>query len=222
MFPDEPVPGLEEARRWLRREGTQIRRDARFPEGTETPYLAWRVEPDGNKPVVLPLSSGFRRVMEDAARQRQRETRLAAIQPELDALRDEQRAIRDKAVELGDSIALCKAVADRSVGDLGTLEALDGLLTAMLVAPKEEPSSGDRTEVERLRRLLDTLREQAYRDFLLDPADAFEAGLVTRRARQAAELLAMVEAEPFVAHVRTLVPTGTSSSPASTASCTTS
>jgi hypothetical protein len=203
-FPDDPVPALEEARRRLRIEGTTFTANDRFPEGTETPYLAWHVNPDDDEPIVLPLSDGFRSVLEEGTRQRARQTRLAAIGPAFDALRAELPPLREEAVALDSDTGIAQALSESHATDIAILEALDGMLGALLATPKEPPAASDRREVEELRTLLATLRSEAHRHMLLEPADAFRGGIVARRAATAARLRAMVEAPNFVEHVRTL------------------
>lgn len=199
------VPPLEEARRRLVIAGTQFTADDIFPSGTDTPYLAWPVEPDGDKPVVLPLSKEFRQVLDEATRRRQRETRLASIAPELDALRDELGPIRDKAHALVSDIAVVKALTATNARELALLEALDGLLGAMLQFPKATVSTGDRQDVEQLRTKLGTLKDEANKNMILDPPDTFTEGLIKRRDDEASELLGLVEAASLVDRVRVLV-----------------
>jgi monoamine oxidase len=201
----EPVPAdLAEARRALTVEGTSYVASHQFPEGTETPYVCWPVLPDGDEPVVLPLSPGFRDVMAEAVRERRRQTRLDVIQPQLDALAVELDAIRAQARRLSESIETCRILGERHATEVAILEALDGLLGALLAAPKAPPSAGDVQEVQRLRGQLAALRAEAHRHMLLEPAESFRAGLVARRDAEARELLALVESPPFVEHVRTL------------------
>ncbi len=200
----EPLPSLEEARLRLRLLGTTFTANHQFPEGTETPYVSWTVEPDRDEPVVLPLSKGFRRVLDNAQRQRQRETHLEAIRPSLDALTGELEALRQKARDLSSSIEVCRVLGERHAQEVLLLEALDGLLNALLATPKSPSDAGDRADVERLRGQLRTLLGEARRYMLLEPAESFQAGLVAGRARDAAELRALVEAPAFVEHVRAL------------------
>ena len=200
----EPLPSLEEARRRLRIEGTTFTASHQFPEGTETPYLAWAVAPDRDEPVVLPLSAEFRRVVEEATRQRQRQTRLEAIRPALEALEGELRVIRAKSTELSSDIRVCRILGESHGQEVAVLEALDGLLGAMLAFPKEPVDPDDRRDVEQLRTQLATLRTEAHRSMIIDPPDTFRAGLIRQRDQNARELKALIEATPFVEHIRVL------------------
>jgi hypothetical protein len=199
-----PMPSLEDARRRLRIEGTRFTASHQFPQGTETPYVAWAVEPDGDQPVVLPLSAQFRRVVEEATRQRQRQIRLDAIRPALDALARELRIVQAKATELSSDVEVCRTLGQSHAREVALLEALDGLLGAMLAFPKGSVDADDRRDVEQLRARLATLRTEAHRHLILDPPDAFRAELIRRRDRNARELRALIEAAPFVEDVRVL------------------
>jgi hypothetical protein len=199
-----PLLSLEEARRRLRILGTTFTASHRFPEGTETPYVAWSVEPDRDEPVLLPLSGEFRRVLEAATRQRQRQTRLDAARPVLDALARELPVVHAKATELSSDIEVCRILAESHAQEIALLEALDGLLGAMLAFPKEPVDADDRRDVEQLRTQLTTLRNEAHRHLILEPPDAFRAGLIRQRDQNARELRALIEAAPFVEHVRVL------------------
>lgn len=199
----EPVPALEQARRELRILGTQVTASNQFPDGTRTPYVAWAVEPDRDQPVVLPLSRGFRQVMAEATRERQRQLRLQTITPALDALTAELDSIRQKARELSDDIALGKSLAGTNARELAILEALDGLLGAMLQFPKATVPA-DRSAVDQLRTSLGALRTQGYQHMILAPPDAVQADLIARRDRNAAQLRGMIEEAAFVEHVRVL------------------
>jgi hypothetical protein len=200
----EPLPSLEEARRRLRIEGTTFTASHQFPEGTETPYLAWAVEPDRDQPVVLPLSAEFRRVIGEATRERQRQTRLETIKPALDELAGEVRVIRAKATELSSDIGVCRILGESHAQEVALLEALDGLLGAMLAFPKAAADADDRRDVEQLRTLLATLRTEAHRNMVLDPPDTFRAGLIQQRDQNARDLRGLIEASSFVDHVRVL------------------
>jgi monoamine oxidase len=198
------MPDLEEARRRLTIAATTFTASNDFPDGTETPYVNWPVEPDGDKPVVVPLSREFRKVIEEATRQRQRQTRLRAIAPALDALGGELDPIHDKAVELTSDVQLCKDLTQANAPEVALLEALDGMLGAMLAFPKAAVDPGDRRDVEQLRTLLGTLKTEAQRNMILDPPDSFKAGMIKRRDANAAALRAMIEDASFVEHVRVL------------------
>ncbi len=200
----DELPSLEEARRSLTIAGTRFTASNDFPDGTETPYVNWAVEPDGDKPVVLPLSLEFRKVIEEATRQRQRQTRLKAITPALDALRDQLDPIHDKAVDLTSDIQLCKDLTQANAPEIALLEALDGMLGAMLQFPKAAVDPTDRQDVENLRTLLATLRTEAQRDMIIDPPDAFKANMISRRKADAAALRQMFEDAQLVENVRVL------------------
>lgn len=202
---EEEVPPLDVARHRLRVEGTTFTASDVFPRGTETPYLAWFVRPDRDAPIVLPLSQSFRQVMRQAVEQRQREMRLRAVTPAIQALREEMRAIRLKAIELESDIHICNVLSESHAQDLAILEALDGLLNAMLRHPKGSVDAGDRLDVERLQGQLATLKSEAYRYLILEPPDQFRAGLVGRRNQEAADLRRLIEAPAFRDNVQTLV-----------------
>jgi hypothetical protein len=199
-----PMSSLEDARRRLRIAGTRFTASHDFPDGTETPYVAWGVQPDDDQPVVLPLSAAFRRVMEEAVRERRRQTRLQAISPDLEALRTDLTDIRTRARQLADDIALARTLGSSHAREIALLEALDGLLGAMLAFPKRTVDAGDRQDVEQLRTRLTTLRTEAQRHMVLDPPDEFRAGLIRRRDQNAAALRGMLEAAAFVERVRVL------------------
>ena len=181
-----------------------------FPEGTESPYVAWPVEPDDDAPIVLPLSAGFRGVMRDAVRERKRQTRLAAIQPQLDALDGELRAIRDKSEELEDTTKVFNAVTRDHAEDVLLLDALQGLVGMVLDKPKEPEDTRSgmgymrQRERELLRDRLRTLRSEAREHLLVEPAEEFERRMGQRRDTESRDLLALVESPNFVRHVRTL------------------
>ena len=202
---DETFPGLAQARRQLRERGHTILLEGHRSSYSIGPnYLRWGVSPQGDQPVVLPLSSGFQEVMREATERRRREARIRSVSPSFSALEGELREIRIQARLLSDTINLFDSLTEDQAQEIALLEALDGLIGVLLQFPKGPVDADDRRDVERLRQQLLTLKNEAHRNMILNPPDSLRANLVTERNQRATELRRRVEDSTFVEHIRTL------------------
>jgi hypothetical protein len=203
--PKPTFPGLRAARAELKSLSHQFTatNSGRLIVATDKPYLAWGV--DADKPIVLPMSKGFRSVMAAATEKREREARMRAVTPNFSDLDKQQKAIRRATMELHVTIAMYDNLLQTNRQEVGILEALNGMFEFLLKRPKAQPSSSDRADLVVLQSRLDQLRVQARTDLLIDPPDSQMSGKFKQRDAQSREVLRLVREASFVSNVKVLV-----------------
>lgn len=204
---DDPFPGVAQARRQLRQYGHNISiQGHRSTYRISIAFHDWEVSPQNNRPIVMPLSQGFREVMREATERRRREARIRSVSPAFAELSRELREIRSLTVELSSQINLFDRLIQDNAQELALLEALDGLMGVILQFPKEsDVDPDDRRDVEQLRQQFLNLKNQAHQNMILNPPDAFHARFVRDRNQNAADLRERIESTNFVERIRTLV-----------------
>lgn len=171
-----------------------------FIEVTNTPYLDWNVEPNPPKPILLPLTEGFKKFLKVTTEERKRLARFKAASPAFEQLeKKDLPEIRIGTSVLNDFVKFLKKWTKDDVGDILLLEALDGMLGAMLNHPKETVDKDDRTDAQKLHSKLAKLKDEARLHILLKPPHAPDV------EKQATDLLKILEDPAFVKRVKVLV-----------------
>ena len=218
-------PGLKTAQAELKHRAHTytITGDGRLLVSTDKPYLRWEVNTD--KPVVFPMSGGFRSLLATATERRQKEARARAVTPNFEAIDADQKALFFATLKLNNLVGhqpppgvpppppgirpLPYGEYDRVLqangAEVEMLEALDGLFGLLLNRPKSSPSRGDRADLVALRGRLERLRQQAHIDLLLQPPDSLVLGLYSLRDQQSREVLDKLREPNFVANARVLI-----------------
>jgi hypothetical protein len=167
---------------------------------TSTPYMDWNVVPDPPKPILLPLTEGFRKFLKETTEQRKRMARFKTASPTFEILeKKDLPAIRIGASTLGDFIKFLKKWTKKDVGDVLLLEALDGLLGAMLNHSKDAVDADKRADAQKLRDKLLKLKNEAHLHILLKPPSAPDV------EKEASDLLKILEDPAFVKRIKVLV-----------------
>ncbi len=169
-------------------------------QATDTPYLNWNVQPDPGKPVLFPLTEGFKKFLKETTEKRERMARYKAASPVFTALENNDLpSIRIKTEDLKLFIKWLKDWTKDDVSDVVILESLDGLLGAMLSHPLKAVDPDDKNKAKTLRAKLKVLKDEAYSDILLKPPNAPDV------EKEANDLLKDLEDTGFESRINTLV-----------------
>lgn len=140
---------------------------------TTTPYLDWDVQYEKGKPILFPLTAGFKKFLKEVTAKRKRMARYKAASPTFQTLKSKDLPdLKNKISTLKLYIKLLKEWTKGDVKDVLLLEALNGLLGAMLGHPKKKSDASDIVKVSNLRIKLLKLKNQAYYNYLIKPPDA--------------------------------------------------
>lgn len=200
--PDQRWKNYGTARRLLRESAFTYSgsNDSGTLQVTETPYLNWNVQPDPGKPILFPLTEGFKKFLKETTEKRERMARYKAASPAFTALENKDLlSIRINTEDLKLYIKWLRDWTKDDASDVVILESLDGLLGAMLNHPQKPMDQDDKNKATTLRAKLKVLKEEAYKDILLKPPNAPDV------EKAASDLLKDLEDPGFVSRIKTLV-----------------
>jgi hypothetical protein len=199
-------PGIRKARMQLKDVAHRFTAtgSGRYITVSEKPFLDWGIDTD--RPIVLPMSPGFRTVMATATERRQREARLRAVTPSFEALEKQRRELHVKTVVLEDLIARYDKVAAINRDEVAIALALDALLFRLAQQPKVPPSADERADLEVLRAHTKRLKAEATHHLLINPPDSMVVGgLFRERERRSQDVLKRLQDPSFLSNVKVLV-----------------
>lgn len=204
---DPPFPGLSEARRQLRQYGLEF---AAWEPGepfhdTAHAYAGWELDPDRAPVVLLPLSEGFARLLDQVAGGRKRDARVKALDPKVPPILEDLKELDQEARFLYKNLKNIQLATKRCAKAIAPLHSLDMMLGCMRAAPKrgEDPSANDDYLAGLLQGRLHTLIDEATKHVLVRrPSLEF---LYSKYDAEADALLEHLERPAFLANLKTLI-----------------
>jgi hypothetical protein len=202
---DRAPDDLAALRTALKIAGTTFTADSdRFPNGTRTPYVAWKV--DASKPLAFPCSTAFVKLRRHEREERAKQERFGALKADFERLESMRREIHATALDLYEGvIKFYDEFVEPIRGQVLLTSGAARLVAAVLEFPRKPLSASDLRDLQDLKARAERLETEASKHVLLEPPDEFMFGLAGKRKNLANRLSSLLHDPALVTEARLLV-----------------
>ncbi len=201
----DPNSQLRAMRAQLRQKGNQVSiiGSGRHLQLIQTPYVNFGVQSEGDVPIIMPLSSSFRKSLMQAEDKAKRERKRQALKPAFESLKNQLNEIERKAAALESRIDSYARMTETERNELALLEMLDSMLAVMGLAPKNPPVDfNDRKSIETVKNSLVDFKNACHKAMIVEPTSPILRDTLRQRDAFADQVDALLHEASFLNNIQ--------------------